>query len=232
MPLIDLPVTMAHQDLPADVQYFLREADRRIERFQATRCIPAFVPSEFAGSYEILRQLAGHWATPGTLFCEWGSGFGVVACLAAMLDFDSYGIEIEPELVEAAQQLADDFELPVRFIQGSLVPPGGRAHIGREDDFAWFTCQDDRALEEVGLEIADFAVIFSYPWPDEEKATEDLFESYAGLGAVLVTHHSGDHFRVRRKVMSPRAVATIAAAPEAATSDTKATRRRRCRTNR
>jgi hypothetical protein len=118
-----------------------------------------------------------------------------------MLDFDACGVEIEAELVEAAQQLADDFELPVQFVQGSFVPKG--AALDLKDGFAWLRCESDSALEELGLEPEDFGMIFSYPWPDEENAVADLFQRYARVGAVLVTYHGGDAFRVRRKT-APR----------------------------
>ena len=49
------------------------------------------------------------------------------------------------------------------------------------------------------LGVADFNVIFAYPWPDEEVITEKLFEQHAGAGAVLVTYHGGDEIRLRRK---------------------------------
>jgi hypothetical protein len=199
MPLADLDLPAVCKVLPGDVRSFLREADRRIDRFQLTSRIPAFVPSDFGASYGILKQLAGSWVKPGRLFCEWGSGFGVVACLAAMLEFDACGIEIEAELVDAAQQLADDFSLPVQFIQGSFVPPGGEACTANEDGFAWLTTQSDSTHEELGLAPDDFTIIFAYPWPDEEKATADLFERFAGAGAVLVTYDSASNFRVRRK---------------------------------
>jgi hypothetical protein len=42
--------------------------------------------------------------------------------------------------------------------------------------------------------------VFAYPWPDEEAVTGELFERYAGTGAVLATYHGRDEFRVRRKV--------------------------------
>ena len=113
MSLVDVDLVDVRGVLPADVRCFLREANRRIERFQLTNRIAAFVPSDFGASYYVLKQLAGACAKPGRLVCEWGSSFGVVARLAAMLEFDACGTEIETELVDAAQQLADDFSLPI-----------------------------------------------------------------------------------------------------------------------
>ena len=113
MPLADVKLPLDEDAVPADVRAFLREADLRIDEFQQHARIPGFVPSDYPRVYQVLRCLASANLTPGNLFCEWGSGFGVVAGLAAMLDFDAVGIEIEGDLVDAAQKLADDFELPV-----------------------------------------------------------------------------------------------------------------------
>jgi hypothetical protein len=198
MPLTPLELPPVEPAVPPDVRTFLREAGRRIEHFQRTAHLPAFVPSDFEAAYAVLRALAEADLAPGNLFCEWGSGFGVVACLAAMLDFDACGIEIEGELVDAARRLADDFDLPVEFVRGSFIPRGaGRAaHAG---DFAWLTTEAGNVEEDLGLAPDDFAVIFAYPWPDEERLIEELFTSYAARGAVLVTHHGGDVFHLRRK---------------------------------
>src|SRR5437879_5872070 len=100
MPLSELDVPIDPASIPADVRSFLREADRRIDRFQRDCHVPGFVPCDFTRVYGELRSLTTSELTPGNLFCEWGSGFGVVACLAAMLEYDAYGIEIEGELVE------------------------------------------------------------------------------------------------------------------------------------
>src|SRR5262249_24968675 len=114
--------------LPRDVRLFLREADRRIERFRRARRIPDFVPSHFPtafpGASAALLALGGADPLSGHWFCEWGSGLGVVACLAAMLGFEARGIEVEGELVDAARRLAGDFGLPVEFARGSFIPSG------------------------------------------------------------------------------------------------------------
>jgi hypothetical protein len=199
MSLVDLKLRIDDSAPPHDVSVFLREAERRIERFQLSSRVPGFVPSDFARAYGVLRALAEADLAPGALFCEWGSGFGVVACLASLLHVDAFGIEIEAELVDAARQLAADFDLPVEFIHGSFIPRGADTSADAGDGFSWFTADEGSAHEELGLAPEDFAVIFAYPWPDEERVTRDLFERYAALGAVLVTYHGGPDFRVRRK---------------------------------
>lgn len=199
MPLLDLSLSKDVVSLPTDVRAFLGEADRRIERFQSERAIPGFVPSDYVSVYAVLQALAAEGVAPGKLFCEWGSGFGVVACLAAMLDFDACGIEIEGELVDAAQELADDFDLPVQFIRGSFIPEGSEPCLDPSADYAWLTTHGESPEEELGLAPADFSVIFAYPWPDEENLVGALFERHAHTGAVLVTYHASHDLRLRRK---------------------------------
>jgi hypothetical protein len=202
MPLVDLTLPAVGTAVPADVRAFLREAERRIEEFQRSSRVPAFVPSDYPRVYATLRAVADTTVAPGRRFCEWGSGFGVVATLAAMLHFDSFGIEVDGALVDAAGQLAADFDVPVEFVHGSFIPWGGDAHA--DGVFAWLTTDGGGAYEEIGLDPSDFDVVFAYPWPDEEDVTGDLFERYAGIGAVLMTYHGGDDIRLRRKAAGRR----------------------------
>jgi hypothetical protein len=204
MRLVNVDLVVETGPLPADVARFLREAERRIERFQMTSRTHAFVPSDYAGAYHVLRSIMTASAAPGPRFCEWGSGFGVVASLAALLEFEAYGIEIEPELVTSAEALADDFEVPVSFVRDSFIPFGGEDCADQPMSFGWLTADAGRASEELDLGIDDFDVIFAYPWPDEEQVIDDLFARYGGVGAVLVTYHGGEGFRIRRKVKDRR----------------------------
>src|SRR5579859_385397 len=108
MPLIDVPLPPGASGLPDDVAAFLQEAQRRVAHVR-TEESPAFVPSDYGGSYRALRIIHDEGLCKGRFFCEWGSGLGVVTGLAAMLGFDACGIEIEPSLVTAARRLTRDF---------------------------------------------------------------------------------------------------------------------------
>lgn len=202
MALSELKFRTDQRDLPRDVRTFVREADRRIEQFRSQRHFPAFVPCDFDDAFLSLRDLSNAELAPGGNFCEWGSGFGVVSCLASMVHFDACGIEVDEGLVDAARLLAADFDVPVEFHLGSYLPFGcetlvDAACVASGDRFAWL--ETDAAGPAAEFAPEDFDVIFAYPWPDEESLVASIFDGYAATGAVLVTYHGEDGFRLRRK---------------------------------
>lgn len=187
----------------------LRDADERIEYFQQARKdtpVVGFVPSDFPTVYHHLAVLAELNLAAGRRFLEWGSGTGVVACLAAMLDFDAVGIEIEPDLVAIAIGLANDHQIEAQFVCGSFVPDGAEDLLDRQEDITWLRSDGANAYEELGLEPDDFDVIFAYPWPGEEQIVFDLFAKTAAVGALLVTYHGQEGVRVARKGRAMRGV--------------------------
>ena len=207
MPLVDVELTLHGLDLPTDVEAFLSEADSRIASFSKINPARArgFVPSDFATVYRALRPIAEGQLGPCHSFCEWGSGFGAVASLAAMLEFDACGIEIDRPLFELSIALAEDSGLPTEFVHGSFVPQGGESiaeevYISNGGDFFWLDTNADNAYGELGLDPDDFDLIFAYPWPGEEDVIDRLFEHFAANGALLLTYGEIDSVRVRRKV--------------------------------
>jgi hypothetical protein len=203
MALVDVTVHVKEGRPPEEVWRFLREAERRIEEFtEATRNhpIPAFVPSDFMAAYGVLAVIDEQALAAGSLFCEWGSGFGVVTCLAAYLEFEAYGIEIEPALVREAEQIAADFDLPAQFAEGNFVPPDAEGLAATPGEVSWLATEGRNAYEELGLNVDDFDVIYAYPWPGEDDILGDLFERFAADGALLVTYNGVEDFRVRRRI--------------------------------
>jgi hypothetical protein len=200
MPLRDLPLPATDARLTAQAARLIRAAEERIDRFQSDCRVPAFVPCDYEAAFAVLRALSESSLARGSRFCEWGSGFGVVAGLAALVGFDACGIEIEPALVEEARRLAEDFDLPVEFVQGSFVPRGAEDRVHAGGTYSWMTTEGDYAYDDLDLEVGDLDVVFAYPWPDEEAVVCDLFDRYAGTGAILATYHGSGEFRLKRKV--------------------------------
>ena len=205
MPLLEIDLSINGSVLPDDVVAFLREADLRVSQFVKNSRVAGFVPSDFVMVYRSLRAIAEANLASGTSLCEWGSGFGVVASLAAMLEFKVCGIEIERGLVNASRRLAHDFRLPVEFVHGSFVPAGAEADIEVADadsstEYFWLVTDTDDTYDELGLGPHDFDVVFAYPWPAEEYLIEGLFEKYAAEEALLLTYTQYNSVRLQRKV--------------------------------
>ena len=207
MPLVDIEISTNGSEVPGSISAFLREADERVKQFVDSRRVhfSSFVPSDFVTVYHALRAIDDAHLATGCAFCEWGSGFGVVATLAAMLEYDACGIEIERGLVDASRRLADDFGVPVEFVHGSFIPPGGEAYADKAysesgAEFSWIATDADHAYDELGLEPDDFDLVFAYPWPGEELLIENLFERFAAEGALLLTYSQFDSVFLRRKV--------------------------------
>jgi hypothetical protein len=186
-------------DLPANIERFLEEAMRRIEHFQEHHQIQSFVPSNFPQVYVALRHIRDHNLAAGNAFCEWGSGFGVISCLAQALGFSATGIEVQAELVDHAQQLARDFQFDVDFYRDSFVPQDSDVCFANEEASAWLT-EEAGSLEDDGIAPENFDIIFVYPWPGEEGRTEKLFDFHASQGALLLSYHGRDDMKLQRKV--------------------------------
>ena len=189
MPLVEVPLEVEPSPIPGPVKTLLDEADRRMEEFiyrRRDRPIVGFVPSDWVSVYRALSRVSESQLTQGNSFCEWGSGLGVVADLAAMLGYNSCGIEVEESLVEAARGLAEDFDLSVEFAEGSFIPTGTEVPIECLDEISWLDVDSHDGYDQLGLGPDDFDLIFAFPWPSEVPAVTDLFEQFAAEGALLL----------------------------------------------
>jgi SAM-dependent methyltransferase len=188
--------------IPAAIAELLSDAQERLQQYDAKfqASIPAFVPSDFEQVYHALDWIVSAHLAAGRRFLEWGSGIGVVACLAAELGFDAIGIEIEPVLVEIAESLAADHDVDVEFACGSYVPNGAEPFVDTAGEVTWLRTDRPDSYADLDLEPEDFDLIYAYPWPGEEQVIFDLFENCAAVGSLLLTYHSQDGLRLQRKV--------------------------------
>ena len=188
------PVTLpdALPDPPPAATALIDDAVDRIGAFIESRLddpIHSFVPSDFELVCGALQHVAASHLAPGGLFCEWGSGAGVVTHLAAMVGFDARGIEFEAELVDLARHLAADHGVAAEFFRGNFVPHAGQQIAEQTSEFEWLAVGGQDAYAEMGLDVDDFDVIFAYPWPGEQEVVERLFDRFAADGALLMTYN-------------------------------------------
>ena len=189
-------------ELPAAVHALLREADRRTEVFlNRTTFQPpgGFLAGDYALVYSALRQLEATEGAAGKVFCEWGSGFGVITLLAATLGFRAFGIEVQEELVEEAQGLAEWAELSVEFAAGTFVPADAAPQAGDEEGPSFLDNAGPDGHELLGLSPTELDVVYCFPWPHEELLVERLFEECAAPGALYLTDRGDEQLVAFRK---------------------------------
>lgn len=212
MALQEITVPDALPAIPAEVAGFLAEAERRIDAFFASgdnRRIPKYLPSNAAVSYRVLAWLTEADLPLGRVFCELGSGFGVVAGLAAMLGYESYAIEREAKLVDMSCELARDTGVEFTVLQTSYLPEGYEVfRSAGEPGLIIPDCHSDHgrgeyfppAFEGMPHTTDEIDVYFAYPWPSERHLMQRLFENLACEGAILLLHYGDRELRVFRRV--------------------------------
>jgi hypothetical protein len=172
---------------------------------------PRFVPSVPERVFAVLEEVTRRKLPPTRVFCEWGSGFGTATCLAALLGYEAYGLEIEAELVRLSRAIARRLGIPVTMLCTSLFPKGyeasarvdGAALVTPESVSDHHDTDEDREplrYDGMAIAIADIGVFFAYPWPEERELMQQLFEAVARAGALLVVYHTDTDIRVLRKV--------------------------------
>jgi hypothetical protein len=202
MRLVEIEIAVNDDELPFSVENLLADAQRRIATLEeeSRMSIPAFVPCDFALVHRALTAIKLRNLATGRRFLEWGSGIGVVTCLAIWNGFDAVGIEIEPKLVRIAEELAGEHGVVTEFACGSFVPSSAQLSVEGSGEITWLSTSGPDAYAQVELEPDDFDVIFAYPWPGEEQVIFDLFAECAAVGALLLTYHGQDGLRLHRKM--------------------------------
>jgi hypothetical protein len=196
----------------APVARLIATCSRGWERFFADHDdhqAPRFVPSVPERVFVVLAEVTQRQLPPTRVFCEWGSGFGTATCLAALLGYEAYGLEIDEELVRLSRAIARRLGIRVQMLCTSLFPEGYEAYAGgnRAAMVTPASVSDHNAAargplryDGMAIAIADIGLFFVYPWPEERALMRQLFEAVARVGALLVVYHTDTDIRVWRKV--------------------------------
>ncbi|MEM9658388.1 MAG: hypothetical protein AAF961_08510, partial [Planctomycetota bacterium] len=126
MTLVHVEFEYESVSLPSEVIAFLQGIDHVVERHRvdAGTNYRGFVPSDYATVYQCLKTVHDSQLLRGERFGEWGSGVSVVAALAAMMGYESFAFEYNSELCVVAEEICEDFDLPVSVVNGSFIPDG------------------------------------------------------------------------------------------------------------
>lgn len=151
-----------------------------------------FIPCDHAEAHEALARLRPRAST----FLELGSAAGVVTIIADLLGYESFGIEIEPWLVDRSTELAEEVGSGATFAEGSFVPPEHQDEVALLSSDFHTPTTGAPAYDELGFELADFDLIYAYPWPGEEDWLLDLLRRYARPDAILLTYDAAEGFRI------------------------------------
>ncbi|HEV2146331.1 MAG TPA: hypothetical protein VGR37_02850 [Longimicrobiaceae bacterium] len=151
-----------------------------------------------AADYERVLQALLPLRAPGLRFLEWGSATGVITIMADLLGFEAYGIELDPELVRIARDLAARFDSGARFAAGSFLPMGYEWRPGSGDSRLGTIGEGASGYLELMRPLEDFDVVYGFPWHGEEAMMHDVMRRYGGRGALLLLNDGTEGVRAYR----------------------------------
>jgi len=213
MGLQEIIMELDEGPLPAEAEAFVVEAERQIDELFETernRRMPKYLPSDPRVFYRALAYLTEQDLPLGRTFCEWGSGFGLATGLAAQLGYKAFGLELEDELVDASVALGEKMGVDYEILQTSYLPEGfetfravGGTGLIIPDHHSDNGSGDYFSPSYEGMEMTtdEVDVYFVYPWPREHHLMQQLFETVACDGSILLLYHGENELRAYRRVI-------------------------------
>lgn len=213
MAIREIDLRPSRDPVPPAVSEFIAAANRAIDAYDAHHSYrekPNFVHCDPDQLYRALAYLTSLDLTVGRLFCEWGSGFGMGVCLAAMLGYQSYGIEIDPDVVRFSRELARSGGAEVTILETSWFPEGFSSYPGSGGDELILPPgypTDGSAprhwprYEGMDHDTEEIDLFFVYPWPKEHELMRDLFHAVAGHGALMIAYYGDGEICAYQKLI-------------------------------
>ncbi len=209
MSLEQLNVISKPREIPDKVTSMLAEAEQRCDAFFEAgldRRYPRYLPSNPEKVFAAIATLKESGILRGDVFCEWGSGFGIATCMASLIGFEAYGIEIEDGLVKLSTELARDLSIPAEYLCTSYLPEGYEEceGIGGKDLLPPQATTSGGAIIDTtplydGLDPGEVDLFFVYPWPGQEEFMMDLFDEVASEDAILLIYQADGETTVHRQ---------------------------------
>lgn len=198
---IEIPRNVDSRPIPPAIESAIASVLVRIERFQDRWDRPQieqFVAADYRHVYQAIDWVVETQMPIGRRFIEWGCGFSVVAAMAATLGLDVIGVEAEMELMAQGQRTITDWNVDVELVHGNFLPPGSE-RLADDPMLPSLNHPVASAYRAIGLDLDDFAIVYSYPWPGEDDFHRQVFRRHAAVGAILITFCGPNDIQVWRK---------------------------------
>lgn len=198
---IQIPSSVDSTPIPDELAARITSARGEIEAFQDRWDRPQieqFVAADYHLVYQCLNWTLQFQPRLGQRFLEWGSGFSIVSAIAAELGLNSFGIEAEPDLLAMGRKTIQTWNVSVELVEGNFLPPGA-AQLSDDPMLPSLSHDVADAYQTIGLDLDDFALVYSYPWPGEDDFHEFVFDRYAASGALLMLFCGPNDVRLWRK---------------------------------
>ncbi|MEM1070253.1 MAG: class I SAM-dependent methyltransferase [Planctomycetota bacterium] len=201
---VPIPSSVDRIPVPTETTINIRDARRRIQQFQDRWDRPQieqFVAADYELVWQTLRWLQDSVPLIGQRLIEWGCGFAVVSAMAAELGFEVIGIEAESDLLSEGRKTLRDWPADLELVHGNFLPDGAE-RLAEDPTLPSLGHPVPEAYPSIGLNLDDFAIVYSYPWPGEDDFHERVFNDYADTGALLVQFCGPNDIRCWRKKRS------------------------------
>ncbi|MBD54329.1 MAG: hypothetical protein CMM05_04500 [Rhodopirellula sp.] len=198
---IQIPSSVDSTPIPDELAARITSARGEIEAFQDRWDRPQieqFVAADYHLVYQCLNWTLQFQPRLGQRFLEWGSGFSIVSAIAADLGLNSFGIEAEPDLLAMGRKTIQTWNVSVELVEGNFLPPGA-AQLSDDPMLPSLSHDVADGYQTIGLDLDDFALVYSYPWPGEDDFHEFVFDRYAAFGALLMLFCGPNDVRLWRK---------------------------------
>lgn len=174
----------ANVGIPDEIQHLWTMVDDLWEEHQALPDFESYASADFEAVYETLSKIEPKRQT----FLELGSGLGVVTIMASRLGFDAYGIDAKAGLVEYSREFASEFAPNAKFGVGSFIPDEFEWDPGNGDESVRTFIDLPDAYDGLDMSLADFDLIYAYPWPTEHDLYYNFLGQFARPGAQFLTY--------------------------------------------
>ncbi|MCC9601178.1 class I SAM-dependent methyltransferase [Stieleria sp. JC731] len=199
---IPLPTHFDSIPVPSEVADRLAWMRTRIERFQDCwnqHHAAQFVAADYELVFQTLTWVLQNQSLVSRRFLEWGCGFAAVASMASKLNLASFAIEAHPDLIQQARQTVSQWPADVELFLGNFLPEGAE-DLAFDPTLPSIGHEGASPYDDWGLDIEDFGIVYSYPWPGEDEFHEDVFDRYAAIGEILVMFIGPNEMRAWVKV--------------------------------